>query len=140
MDQYKCDFDVMCGFYQQPLDGKWAEHVTAYHITQAENVSSILENGLIAKECKATRYGDHRRKAVYLFAAKGDAYDQQIRKFLFDNQNDLAVVKVTVPYSAFINFHDDGLFNMSCECSDGSYPTAIQYTENIPANWIQECK
>ncbi len=139
MDRDKCDLDVMCGFYGQPL-GKWAEYVTAYHVTPAKNVPAILENGLVAKECIATRYGDYRRKAVYLFAAKVDAYDQQIRKFLFDSSDELAVVKVTIPFSAFINFHDDGLFNVSCECSDGSYPTAIQYTDNIPANWIEECK
>lgn len=140
MDKYECNLDVMCGFYRQPLDGKWVEYVTAYHITQAENIPSILENGLIAKECQATHYGDCRRKAIYLFATEMDIYDHNIHNFLFGDSTDLAVIKVTIPYESFINLHEDGLFNMSCERSDGSYPTAIQYTDDIPASWIEKYK
>jgi hypothetical protein len=140
MDQYKCDLDVMCGFYRQPLDGRWAQSVTAYHVTRAENIPSILANGLTASECIATTFGNYRRKAVYLFAAKVDAYDQQLRKILFGNTDGLAVVKVTIPYDAYINISEDGIFNISCICSDGSYPTAVQYLDNIPASWIEECK
>ena len=140
MDKYKCDLDVMCGHYKQPLDGKWAEVITAYHITPVGNIPSILEKGLLAQECIATRDGVDRRKAGYLFAAKVDAYDQEIRKFQFGGAENLAVLKVTVPYNAFINLRDDGLFNVSCICADDSYPTAIMYTDDIPANWIEECK
>ncbi len=139
LQKHECDLDVMCGFYGQPLDGEWADSVTAYHITQTKNVPSILETGLVAKECKATPFGDYRPCAVYLFAARVDAYDRQVREFLFDDIDSLSVLKVTIPSNAFINIRNDGLFNMSCMCSDGSYPTAIRYTDNIPAGWISKC-
>lgn len=139
LQKHECDLGVMCGFYGQPLDGKWADSVTAYHITPTKNVQPILETGLVAKECKPTLFGDYRPRAVYLFAARADAYDRQVREFLFDDIDSLSVLKITIPSNAFINMRYDGLFNMACICSDGSYPTAIRYTDNIPAGWISKC-
>jgi hypothetical protein len=133
----KYDLDVMCGMYKMPLDGEWDEHVTAYHITRKSNIDSIRRNGIKATQCKATTYGDARISAVYLFAAKQDAFDKEIRAFLFGDAQDLAVVKVTVDKSHYHMMRDDGLFNASCGCSDGSYPFAIQYLDDIPADWIE---
>jgi hypothetical protein len=138
MDRNKCNLDVMCGYYNQPMDGEWSKSIIAYHITKSEHVASILENGLIAKECQATNYGEFRNKAVYLFASKADAYDKNIMDFLFGVADRLAIMEVSIPYDAYINLRDDGVFNMSCICSNGSYPTAVQYIDNIPSDWIKE--
>lgn len=130
------DLTVFCSMYNLPVDaGRWPAHVTAYHLTLAENVKSIRENGLTAKPCEATRYGDSRQSAVYLLAAKVDTKDSNIRDFLFDDSN-IEVIEVRIPRSAFSSLREDGLFNVSCICTDGSYPTGMQYTNDIPAEWI----
>lgn len=135
----KYDYDVMCGFYKMPLDGEWKPEVTAYHITHKSSLGEINRHGLKAQTCKATLYGDPRVSAVYMFVSRQDAYDNMIRAFLFGEDQDLVVVKVTIPKSHYHMMRDDGLFNMSAGCSDGSYPTAIQYLDSIPADWIEVC-
>lgn len=136
MNKNKCDLDVMCGMYKMPLDSKWSDSVKAYHITRKANIGSIKENGLKAQRCDAVRNADSRRSAVYLFAAKADAYDKNIRSFLFGAETDLLVLEIRIPASGFQNMIEDGLFNASCICSDNSYPFGIQYTADIPADWI----
>ena len=138
MDKKNCDLDVIHGLYRQSLDGQWSEHVVAYHITQKQNVSSIIETGLLARPCRATERGEDRNPAVYLFASRRDAYDSRIRDFLFDDPSNTAVIKVKIPFSAYDKLHYDGLFNMSCICSDGSYPTGVRFADDIPADWIEE--
>lgn len=137
MDKNKCDLGVMCGFFRMPVDGEWSKSVTAYHVTHKSNVESILSKGLIAKPCHATVYGEARTPAVYLFAAKADTTDKNIRNFLFgDEQDDLVVIKVTIPYNSFDKIYHDGLFAMSCICDDSSYPSSIQFVDDIPAAWL----
>ena len=116
-----------------------SENVKAYHVTTGNNVESILANGLIAKPCKATQYGDDRLDAVYMFAVRRDAYDTELRNFLFD-ETDLVVIEITIPEQHHENLREDGWFNMSAICSDGTYPTAMQYLGNIPAEWIKVIK
>lgn len=133
----KYDLDVLCGIYRMPLEeSAWSESVTAYHITRKANIESIRRTGISAKECQATLYGNSRISAVYLMACKADANDENVRQFLFGDERDLTVVKVRIPRKAYHLMRDDGLFNMSCLCKDGSYPTAIQFTGDIPADWI----
>lgn len=112
-------------------------HVTAYHVTRKSCLKSIKRSGLTAQPCKATTYGDSRVSAVYLFAYRQDAYDDDLRAYLFGDEGNLEVVTVTIPRSHFDKMHYDGLFNMSAICKDGSYPTAIQYRDHIPASWIK---
>lgn len=128
------DYTVLCDMYRLSPDNLPAS-VIAYHVTPATNIDSILSNGLTAKACKATRYGDVRIEAVYLFAHRGDAYDPDVRAFLFGDVA-VTVVKVEIPRSEFGKLREDGLFNMSCVCRDGSYPTGIQFRGSIPATWI----
>lgn len=116
---------------------QWPSHVVVYHLTPKSNVPSILANGLTAKPCKATHYGDSRREAVYLLKHKADTQDTNIRRFLFDT-NEIEVLKVRIPRSEFANLREDGLFNVSCVCTDGTCPTGLQYIDNIPAEWIEE--
>lgn len=130
------DLTVFCDMYQLPIDENyWPSYVTAYHLTPSKNVESILNSGLTAKPCKATRYGESRQDAVYLLAAKVDTHDSNIRDFLFDD-SEISVVEIRIPQDAFGSMRTDGLFNMSCICTDGSCPTGMQYTNDIPADWI----
>jgi len=131
------DLDVICGMYQIPIDGIWPDEVIAYHITHIDNIQSILDEGLRAKECKATMRGGYRQSAIYLFASQRDAHDAQIRKFLFGDADDLIVLRITIPQAYFHRMRNDGLFNMSCICSNGSYPFGTQYLGDIPPNWIE---
>ena len=138
MEKYKCDIDVMCGLFRMPLEGKWSDSVTAYHITPTKNIQSILLRGLEPRECQATYAGPMRRPAVYLFAYRVDTKDPYILACLFgDDQDDLAVLQVTFPSDAYEYLHYDGIFNMSIVCSDRSFPSAIKYTEHIPPTWIE---
>lgn len=133
------DLDVMCGMYKlSPEPHSWPSHITAYHLTPIGNVESILANGLTAKPCKATTYGEARTAAVYLFAHKNDTSDANIRDFLFDEGVEVGVLEIKIPSSAFDKLQTDGLFNMSCICEDGSYPFGMQYIDNIPAEWINK--
>lgn len=132
------DFDVMCNMYKlSPEPNSWPSHVTAYHLTPISNVESILTNGLTAKSCKATHNGEARTAAVYLFAHKNDTRDANIRDFLFDEVTEIAVLEIKIPRNAFENLQNDGLFNMSCICVDGSFPFGVQYIDDIPAEWIK---
>jgi hypothetical protein len=132
-----CDFTVLHLIYQMPMSGELPAHVYAYHITPAKNVESILDGGLKAKSCVAATFGEGRRPAVYLLACKADAYDSDVRAFLFGASADLAVLRVRLPQDAYEMMREDGLFNISCICSDGTYPTGIQFTGDIPAGWIE---
>jgi hypothetical protein len=137
MNKNNCDLDVMCGLYNQPIDGQWAPRVIAYHITPTANVESIRRHGLKAKECQAyTSSTDSRSKAVYLLASETDANDPNVRAFLFD-ATDLTVLTVSIPSAAFEHLRYDGTFNISCICSDGAYPSGIKFTADIPAGWIK---
>jgi hypothetical protein len=127
------NIDVLCGHYHMDIDNI-ASQVVAYHVTSKANVQSIISNGLTVQACQAVVYSEARIPAVYLFAAKQDANDTRLHDYLgIDNPT---VVKITIPQTHFSFLRDDGLFNMSAICSDGSYPTAIQYIDNIPADWI----
>jgi hypothetical protein len=137
MDKNKCDLDVMINLYKMPIDGNWRKTIVAYHITLTENLQSILQNGLKSNLCIATRDNNYRASAVYLFAYKCDAFDNNIRKFLFGNQKDLTILKITIPDSYYEKLKYDGLFNMSCKCEDDTYSTAIYFRDNIPVNWIE---
>ena len=132
----QASYDAM-GFYTKSAFSPYPEQITAYHITKSSNVSSIIESGLIAKACHATARGEARQAAVYLLAYKCDAYDKQIRNFLFDDTSDLAVIKVTIPSGEYEKLRYDGLFNLSCICEDGSFPSGIQFTDDIPADWVK---
>ncbi len=127
------DYEVFNYYRKDPSE---LGAVYAYHVTPTANVESIKADGITARSCVATRDGDARRPAVYLLANRNDAYDSNIRSFLFD-AHDLAVIRVRIPSNEFDNLHVDGIFNMSCQCSDGSYPSGIQYTGSIPASWIE---
>lgn len=132
------DLTVLCDMYRfSPEPHSWPAYVIAYHLTPASNVESIMANGLTAKQTRATERGEHRIAAVYLIAHKGDAYDANVRKFLL-NETDIIVLRIKIPQNEFGKMREDGLFNMSCICEDGSYPTGIQYVDNIPAEWISK--
>lgn len=132
------DYTVICDMYNLSTEPQsWPSHVAAYHLTPVANVESILANGLTAKPCKATRYGDSRRSAVYLLAWKSDTEDGNVRRFLFGDA-EVAVLEVRIPRSEFAKLCEDGLFNMSCQTAGGYAPTGMQYTDNIPAEWISK--
>ena len=138
----KYNLDILSGYYQMSprgaYDGQWEQAtITAYHITEKANAEAILSNGLQAQACKATEFGGYREEAVYLFSARQDAYDANMHKFLFDGGSDLVVIKVSIPQTHYRHLTDDGIFNTSAICSDGSYPTGMQYLEDIPAAWLR---
>lgn len=127
---------VLCDMYKQSINGKLPDVLTAYHITHADNIDAIRKDGLTSKSCRATTSGDCRRPAVYLLACKSDAYDCNVRNFLFDDNDNLVVLKITIPKKYYTNMREDGIFNISCVCTDGSAPFGIQYISDIPSTWI----
>jgi len=129
------DFDAMRFFLTR--DDDLPNKAVAYHVTRKANTESILRDGLKANACQATHYGECRTEAVYLFAARVDAYDNNLRRFLFGSETDLAVLEVTIPHQDFDKLVYDGLFNMSATCDNDSYPTAVGFRGDIPANWIR---
>lgn len=129
------DFDAMGFFLTKDYD--LPSKAITYHITRKANTESILRDGLKAKACQATHFGECRTEAVYLFAARVDAYDNNLRRFLFGAETDLAVLEVTIPRQEFDKLVYDGLFNMSAAYDDDSYPTAVQFRGDIPASWIR---
>lgn len=128
------DLNVFCGFYRQPLE-RLPRAVIAYHVTSAKNLQSILEHGLQAQACVATSDGESRQPAVYMFAAKNDAYDKQLRAVLFGDDSELVVLRITIPQTHFQYLREDGIFNV-IPTDDGGYPTAMQFTADVPAEWI----
>ena len=129
------DYVVICDMYKQDSD-MLPDTLVAYHLTHTCNIPGIKKTGLKAKSCKATAYGDYRQSAVYLLAYKDDAYDYNVRSMLFGSNDDVSIVQVTIPRSHYQYMHDDGIFNASCECSDGSCATGIQYIGDIPTSWL----
>lgn len=132
--------EVLMDYYKQSPwtdPDRWVSQVKAYHITPQENAPSILATGLQARVCSATSYGE-RRPAVYLLACRSDAYDPAIRMALFGRLDGLAVIEVTIPRSGYAPMCRDDIFAASVTCSDGTWPTAIQYLADIPADWCRE--
>lgn len=131
------DWNIFNGFYKVE---RLPRSVVAYHITRRGNLHSVMAGGLLSAPCVATANGADRAPAVYLFASRSDAYDQNIRCFLFGKEDGLVVLRIEIPQSHFQHLAEDGLFNASVECCDGSWPTAMKFTADIPAEWIKESK
>ncbi len=131
------DYGVMC-IYHLPDDPRlWPGELVGYHITRAERVASILRDGLQAQASQATWTWERRAEAVYFFAARQDAYDIRVHKALFGAGADLAVIRVHIPRRYWHLMREDGMFNVSIICRDGSYPTGVQYMGDIPPAWIE---
>lgn len=109
----KCDFDF--------------NNLIVYHITSAENVVSIRENGI---QAKSSRQSYDRPNSVYFFADKNEV--NQDNAGILGLSENRQVLRVSIPVDYVINnMQWDGLYNVSFE----TY-SAVQYFGDIPADWI----
>lgn len=110
----------------------WTKDIVAWHITTSDKLQSILDNGLRTSACSHWMSGGAERPdAVYLFCAHS-VVSANIPALL-DNPENAVVVKVTIPARHADKLYVDNIYNMSIEVADMS---AIQYRDNIPAEWI----
>lgn len=109
--------------------GGMANAVTCYHVTDAANLTSILQNGLRATECQQGR--TTRRAACYLFVDRTDINSDTIKILGIKNP---VVVKATLTGEQLLDKAGyDGMFNATFDCAW----SAIQYIDNIPASAIE---
>lgn len=100
--------------------------LTVYHITNAANIESIRENGLLAR---SSRQSYDRPNAVYFFVDKSEVSKANAEIL---GAGDFKVLKVTIPVEAVISkMAWDGLYNVSFD----TY-SAVQFLDNVPADWI----
>lgn len=131
----KHSFEVMADLYRQSEPTRWTSCVYGYHITPRKNLESILRNGLRAASIE--RFPMVRQEAVYFFARREDAYDKFMRAVLFGEETDLIVIKIRIPLAGYDNMKHDGLFQMSFMTERHTTPTAVQYLDDIPAEWLE---
>ena len=109
----------------------WGENITAYHITKKRNLESILKNGLLASS-QTQGVKIERPEAVYLFCSRSVVLENI--KHLIDEGEEVVILDVVIPASKTSKLYADNIYNMSIP---SAYMSAMQYRDNIPANWIK---
>lgn len=101
--------------------------VEFYHVTLTDNLSSIMEKGLIPSVGeRSKKMGEHA--ATFLFGNEQDAEDA-VTNWLgdqFEEEQQLALLRVTIPVN-------EGIEVIQTEGADYEFYTK----HHIPAKWIQ---
>ena len=108
----------------------WGKSVTAWHITPKSNIDSIKSNGL-RTATHTQGVSCERPAAVYLFCSRS-VVDRNIRH-LIDRGTEYTILTITIPANQTHKLYPDNLYNMSIDDAEMS---AMQYRDDIPANWI----
>jgi hypothetical protein len=103
--------------------------IKAYHVTTAVNADQIKAKGF---EARSSRQSYDRPAAVYFFLDR-DEIDDDNKRILLDNPDDVVIIEVTIPRDEFLTKSQwDGLYNASF----GTSRRPIQFFDNVPTDWI----
>ncbi len=133
--------DKMAGILQdldlqlsvRPVSGIEYKSTVAYHVTSASNAEKIKDQGIKAKSSKQSF---DRDSAVYFFLERDEINDVNLDILGLANEQ-YAIIEVVIPADKVEdNMIWDALYNVTF----GTSRSAVQYLDNVPANWITAIK